>query len=401
MGTSPWWIYDATAGLWKHRDGRSIAPGTGPPPDLPPLYAGHQAFVLRVGMNAVDNKANPLTTPRPQYDEAVGLCGLTLTQMTTRRLFNSGLVTTTALNNMIAEPDATPGQQAVLSFKIPAAGWITILSGAYDAQLLIIRNWAKARIAADKMPVLITFNHEPTGDGPTGNNTTDMGHWGRMQVYCLNYLTGWASRGYGNTGGTYDAANDVREGVVWTSISNGHWWGERAGQPALIAAAYPQYHIDAFTDRGGPMGTDIYDPNLDGGLTVSYDANQDRIENSITFRNNPYNSCHGELSNMLSWARSNGVKCIGFGEMGNVTRTNYDATIDLLMANRDIVTYCCIFNNVQNSKWNWNHVPTNYPAYNGVVNEFLTDYGGDALSAAYITKFQNLVSRSETERDPF
>ena len=397
MGTSPWWVYEASTGMWKHRDGRTVAPGTGPDPELPPLFAGHKPFQVRFGMNSAENAANPLTPPRPQYDEAVTILG-GHARLNVRRVFDfSNGISTNMANQMVEEPDQQVDCLPVMSFKVAGDDWDGVYAGAHDAELTTLRNWAIARRAAGKGPVLCGFHHEPNSDGPTADNLVNMQHWGRMQLYALNFMTGWATRGITNTGGTYNAAQDVRDILAWAPIANGFWWGTKFPHDDLIAAAYTPTLIAAFNDRGGPLGADMYDPT---NATYSRDANNDRIEASITFASN-YDSCWREIQKMCTWARANNVKSIGFGEMGNVLLANWDKTADQLMANRDIISYACTFNNFQASKWDWRHIPANYGIYNETNSNGLVDYGGDALSAGYVSKFITMRDRCWTETTPF
>lgn len=391
----PVWIYGAD-GLWHQAEGATGEPGTDPPPPPPSTvkFAGHLPFQVRIGMNAVENKSNPNAAPRPQYDEAATLVGGDPGNV--RRVFDGGnWISTNRLNTMVSETDES-GQLAVGSLKVPSNRWDLVIAGNYDADLVTLRNWAIARRAAGKSPVLMTIHHEPNGDGPGSDNVANMRTWGLMQMYALNFFTGWRSRGTSNTGGTYNAGEDVRDIMAWTAIANGFWWGTKFYHPDRIAAAYPADLIAAFNDRGGPLCADMYDPT--NATYTRTDGN--RVESSITFAAN-YDSCWRQIQRMVTWARTNNVKAIGFGEMGNVTLANWDKTIEQLLTNRDIIAYACTFNNFQNSKWDWRHIPANYPVYNATNQHGLVDYGGDSLSAGYIEKFKTLRDRAYAETNPF
>ena len=401
------WTFKAADNKWHHPDGRTIDAGTAPPPPPPgPLFAGHLPFQVQIGMNAPEDTGNPTAPPRPQYTEAVALLGGDVG--TVRRVYDFGnWISNSVLNGMVAEADAD-GVMPIGSLKVPGERWDQVIAGAFDADLTTLRNWAIARRTAGKGPVLMTIHHEPNNNGPwsasrpptnggTDYNLENMRTWGKMELYALNFMTGWASRGISNTGGTYNAAEDVRDIMPWHCIANGFWWGTKFPHDDLIAAAYTPTLIAAFNDRGGPLAADVYDPT---NATYQRDANGDRIESSITFASN-YDSCWREIQKMCAWARANNVKVIGFGEMGNVLTANYNNTIDQLMANRDIIAFACIFNNMAASKWDWVHKPADYPAYNGTNSNGLTDFGGDQLSQNYIDRFKVLLARSYAETAPF
>lgn len=399
------YVYESD-GKWHNRSGDVVDPGTVTPPGNDPLFAGHVPFQTLIGFNAPDEGASSM----PDYAEALPAIGATGGNAyyagNVRRLFSASPPTTTSLNNMLAKCDAR-NQLPVLSFKVNDR-WDEVAQGLLDNYIDPIVTVAKARRTANGgngKPFLVGFHHEPNSNGPTTDNLTNLTWWGLMQLYSLNYVTGWKSRGATNVGGTYVAADDVRDIVSWAPIANGFFWGTKFSYPDRIAACYPPDLIDAFNDRGGPLGADMYDPTLDN-ITLSYDSNNYRIEASFVYPSN-YDRCWREIQTMVAWARTNNVKSIGFGEMGNTNQANWQATIDQLMLNRDIISYALVFNNLQNSKWDWRLIPQDWGDTNGfnptqtVGGVTVVDYGGDPLSSAYIVKYKNLVDRSITETDPF
>lgn len=398
----------ADDGKWHRFDGVTVDASSNPPPvDIPPLFPGHLPFQLRVGFNAPDEGAAAL----PDYTEmisAIGAQGDNIRYLgNVRRLFSSGTTTASALRAMLAKTDAR-GQLAVISFKVNNL-WDEVANGLHDNWIDPIITVAKERRTVNGgngIPFLISFHHEPNGDGPAGMDVvTALTWWGRMQFYALNYITGWASRGYGSSGGTYDALNDVRDIAVWAPIANGFWWGTKFYYPDRIAAAFPPAFITAMNDRGGPILADHYDPTLKN-VTVSYDSNNYRIESSIVYPSN-YDRAWRQIQKMCDWARTNGVKAVGSGEIGNTNQANWQLCIDTALDNRDIFVIWLGFNNFQNSAWDWRMIPVGWgltyglnPTQSG-TGWTLVDYGGDPLSAAYQVKYKYLVDRALAETNPF
>lgn len=393
--------------LWHRYDGGTIPASVNPPTELPPLYPGHLAFQVRVGFNAPDEGASAL----PDYNEMISAIGATGDNVrylgNVRRLFSSTTTTASELRSMLAKCDAR-NQLPVITFKVNNE-FDQVAMGNRDSWITPIITVAKERRVANGgsgKPFLISFHHEPNGNGPAGMTLIEqLTWWGRMQFYSLNYITGWKTRGYTNVGGTYDANDDVRDIAVWAPIANGFWWGTKFPHDDRIAAAFPPDFINAMNDRGGPILADHYDPTLKN-MTISYDSNNYRIESSFVYASN-YDRSWRQIEKMCAWARANGVKAVGAGEVGNTNQANYQQNIDIVMANRDVFTIWLAFNNFQNSAWDWRMIPVGWGLTNGLnptqsgSGWTLPDYGGDPLSAAYITKYKNLVDRSLSETTPF
>lgn len=399
-------IYHTSDDKWHNAGGETVDGTTTPPIDTDPLYPGHLPFQVRTGFNAPDEGASAL----PDYNEAltaIGASGAGLKYRgNVRRMFSASPPTVSSINAMLTKAD-NRSQLPVISFKVNEE-WDNVANGLRDTWIDPIVTVAKSRRVANGgngLPFLVSFHHEPNGDGPGTDNLANLVWWGKMQLYALNYTTGWKSRGATNTGGTYVAADDVRDIAVWAPIANGFFWGTKFSYPDRIAAVYPPELIDAMNDRGGPLMADHYDPTL-GNVTVTYDSNNYRNEGAFVYPSN-YDRSWRQIQKMADWARANGVKSIGCGEMGNTNQANWDLTIDTLMDNRDIISIAMMFNNLQNSKWDWRMIPIGWGQANGLnptqtINGVtVVDYGGDPLSAAYIVKYKNMIDRSLTETDPF
>lgn len=391
-------------GLWRSRDGKTVDPSGTPPVDPgTPLFAGHIPYRVIVGMNAADDGSGVI----PEYQLAGQVMGGGIYYGQARRMFSSATPTLTKLTSMVNACESR-GQLPVVSFKV-GGDWQGTAEGSHDDWLTMIRTYGiNKRVAngGNGLPFLIGLHHEPNGDWPSGMTAEEgLAWWGRMHVRLLNVVTGWASRGYGNTGGTYNASQDVRDIISVSPIANGFWWGTKFSYPSRVAAAYSPELIAAFNDRGGPLMADMYDPTLDN-VSVTYTSDGDRVEASFGYPSN-YDRCWREIQTMVAWARANGVKSIGFGEMGNTNQANWDATTDQLMANRDVISVALFFNNWQASKWDWRAWPANGGDLYGLNATYvrdgvtMVDRGGDPLSAAYISKFKTMIDRSLAETSPF
>lgn len=369
---------------WLRR-GRSPIAASEPVNPAGPLFAGHVPYRVLVGMNAPEDKPNPASTPRPQYAEASTIIGQPLY---TRRVFSgNNWFTASAASNLVAGPQSL-GQLPVMSFKVASGGssqaWDTVVSGAQDSVLTAWRNWAKGRRASaggNGLPVLAAVHHEPDGNGPIGDPSgadriANLELWGQMQLYLMNWFTGWAS-------GSYVAADDVSDIMPWCIIPNGHWFGLRFPKPDRISAAFPPALLAAMQRAGGPIMPDFYDANPPNGDRLNpggYAANADRTSRQMT--------------GFLQWARANGVKSVGCGEFGCTTAAQFFAVWDLLRANRDIWAIAMHFNNFAESRWDWRLLPAGYPAYNPVNGKGLADGGGDATSASYLAAFKTILDES-------
>lgn len=388
MAEEPVWIMGSD-GKWRNASGATLGAGTLPPAELPPLFPGHIANRVLVGMNAADDTGNPTGPPRPQYTEQATLIPGGTGYV--RRVFSSNWYSTSKLNEMIGVCEAR-NQLPVLSFKVNN-DWDGVANGDYDADLATWRAQAIAKRTANGgngKPYLASIHHEPNSDGPAGLTLLEqLTWWGKMQLHCVNYFSGWRT-------GTYNPAEDVSDIIVWAPIANGFWWGTKAYYPDRIAAALPPELIAALNRSGGPVLADMYDPPPN---SWTYDTAGNRMESSFAFNSN-YDRCWRLIEKMVAWARANQVKSIGFGEFGNVTLANWDLTIEQIMDNRDIISIALMYNNFQNSRWDWRALPADYPAYNGTNSRGLVDTGGDTLSAAYIDKFVTLRDRSVAETSP-
>lgn len=366
-------------GKWRDASGKVLNGSPGPAPDPTPgvaKFAGHVPWRVLIGMNAPDDKANTATLPRPQFTEAAGFLGGNPGYI--RRTFGTWISNAEA-TSLAAAADAA-NQYPVISFKVPSTRWDLVVSGFYDNDLVVLRNWAIARRASNK-PVGAGIHHEPDGDGPIGNaagadRIANLRLWADMQAHCVDFFTGWRT-------GVYNVAEDISDILAWTTIANGNWWGKRFPKADRIAAAYPgsliakMRRVNSPTrPGGGMMMADFYDANPPNGDRLN-PGGWTGIEDRASV----------QMQGIVNWARANNVKAIGCGEFGCVNDYEFDNCWDVMRTNRDIWAGSTHFNNFTNSRWDWRMIPDSYPSLHPVNSKGLTDLGGTPITASYIPKF--------------
>lgn len=349
--------------LWYRKLGAWVARGqTAPPPPPPPPpssggnFAGHQPNRVLLGFCVQDSSTSILP-----YDQAKAYAGVPYV----RRSFGGGSWITAAKINQWLDECSAEGIYPWISFKVPSTGngleadWQKLLTGAYDADLDVVKERATAR--SEKWA--ITVHHEPMDTYPlTTSETSKLQTWSTMQRYLSDYLA------------------PVNTKVALAAIANGHAWGPKAYKADAINLFYPQSTIDKFKVNKHIIASDTYD---------SGDPTQLAYWNGTS----GYDRTSLKMQGFVDWCRDKGVNACAIGEYGVHTAEDLRRCWNIAATNVDIYPLSVYFNSAANARANWLLVPDSFDAVG-------TDRDGTPESEAKLNYWKQMIPLSAQTNPP-